>query len=103
MEVVVEVHLVDAGVLQGRRATGPATASEKNGSENRPDRPTAVGPVFAPATRGGPAEGTDNIRAEIHSKGSAQAPGWLPSRPPGAEDRRRRGNRHGSVRKKRAF
>ena len=44
-----------AGVLQGRRATGPATASEKNGSENRPDRPTAVGPVFAPATRGGPA------------------------------------------------
>ena len=50
-EVVVEVHLVDAGVLQGRRATGPATASEKNGSENRPDRPTAVGPVFAPASR----------------------------------------------------
>ena len=48
---MVEVHLVDAGVLQGRRAT----ASEKNGSENRPDRPTAVGPVFAPATRGGPA------------------------------------------------
>ena len=48
-------------------------------------------------------KGTDNIRAEIHSKGSAQAPGWLPSRPPGAEDRRRRGNRHGSVRKKRAF
>ena len=32
----------------------------------------------------------DNIRAEIHSKGSAQAPGWLPSRPLGAGDRRRR-------------
>ena len=42
-EVVVEVHLVDARVLQGRRAAGPATASEKSGSENRPDRPTAVG------------------------------------------------------------
>ena len=26
-EVVVEVHLVDAGVDQGRRAAGPATAS----------------------------------------------------------------------------
>ena len=70
-EVVIEVHLVAAGVLQGRRATGPATASEKNGSENRPDRPTAVGPVFAPATRGGPAA---PLHAERRSGAGCCAP-----------------------------
>ena len=35
-------------------------------------------------------KGTDNIRAEIHSKGSAPSPRVPPSRPPGAGDRRRR-------------
>ena len=71
---MVEVHLVAAGVLQGRRATGPATASEKNGSENRPDRPTAVGPVFAPATRGGPAAPLQAERRRPAAHRGAPAP-----------------------------
>ena len=54
-EVVVVVHLVDAGVLQGVALQVQRLRARENGSENRPDRPTAVGPVFAPATRSGPA------------------------------------------------
>ena len=48
-------------------------------------------------------KGTDQIRAEIHSKGSTQALGCSRAGLRGAGDRRRRGNWRGSVRNKRTF
>ena len=50
-EVVVEVDRLDTLGPQG----GSLRRAKENGSENRSDKPAAVGPVFPSATRGGPA------------------------------------------------
>ena len=57
-----------------------------------PSAPTATG--WSDSCRAGFAPAEDwrllTAHAEIHDKGSAQALGWSPSRPPGTGDRRRR-------------
>ena len=78
------------------RRTAGRSQSGGSGSRARPRRGAARS---APGARARPRRVGSRVvsilRYRQHScgntlQGSAQAPGWLPSRPPGAEDRRRR-------------
>ena len=75
----------------GQLVSGAGPPSPRSADPNR---------RVADAGSAPPQEGTDNIRARNTLQGLSSSPRVPPSRPPGAGDRRRRGDRRGSVRNK---